>query len=98
MQWFFGLFVISLMVLGSTLFRSIYYSILFLAFCLLLLYGMNIFETIKGLNPINLSTIYMPALMGTGQPTNYVTLIVSTVLFSILALFFSIMVFNKKQL
>ncbi len=95
--WLFGLWVICLTVLFSTVFKGYSGVLLGTGVCVLLVYLLSLFPNVGDYTPTSLMNS-AALLVGTEKEETYVKAIFTAVLTSILALASSIPIFNKKQL
>ncbi|MBE6607662.1 MAG: ABC transporter permease [Ruminococcaceae bacterium] len=95
--WLFGLWVISLTVLFSVLFKNYSGVLLGTGVCVLLVYLLSFLPDAKDYTPTSLMNS-AALLVGAEKAEIYVKSIVTTVLTAILAITSSIFIFNKKQL
>lgn len=96
--WLFGLLFIATILLGGTIFKSSYGSLLFIAGFIGVLFTLNIIPGLKKFNPIALSQESMSLLMGSTDVRELVFPMVICIIMVIFFILIAIKIFNKKQI
>lgn len=96
--WIFGLLLLSLVLLSSTIMRNSYEGLILTGGIIVILVLINLFDKLKYYNPISLVTQNLNFLQGTVDIQKYLPAILISILFFALATLLSIQIFNKKKL
>lgn len=96
--WIFGLLLLSLVLLSSTIMRNSYEGLLLTGGIIVILVLINLFDKLKYYNPISLVTQNLNFLQVTVDIQKYLPAILISILFFALATLLSIQIFNKKKL
>lgn len=96
-MWLFGVFLISILILGGTLFKNIYGSLLLAFVSVVVMSLINIVPEIKKFNPITLSIDNMALLKAEKAVSDFVPAVIICAILIIASMAASIAVFNKKQ-
>jgi len=95
--WLFGLFMITLLILGGTLFGNLYGSLavgLGTFFTLLIL---NIIPAVERFNPVSLSSGTLAIIMGTSEASDFIPAVIVCTISIIVLVIGAIIIFNKKK-
>lgn len=96
--WIFGLLLLSIILLSSTIMRNSYEGLLLTGGTIVILVLLNLFDKLKYYNPISLVTQNLNFLQETVDFQEYVPAILISILVFALATFLSVRIFNKKKL
>ena len=96
--WLFGMMIISLLCLGSTLFKNSYGALLFLVLMLAGLFVFNMFPNLQQFNPLYLINTSMDMLQPTYTMSEAYASICVSIICSILSLLGSLYIFQRKVL
>lgn len=96
--WLFGLFICSVVVLSSTLFRSIYSSLFGTIGVMILLYVLNLWEKTGQWNPISLMSVNVAVVQGQAVWSDYVPALAMSGLIAVLLLLLAVSVLKRKKL
>lgn len=96
--WLFGLFISSVVVLSSTLFRSIYSSLFGAIGLMILMYVLNLWEKAVTWNPISLMSVNVAVVQGQEIWSDYLPAIVMSGLIALLLLWMAVVVLKRKKL
>ena len=97
-MWLFGVLLVALIILGGTLFRNTYGSLLFTGGILVVMTMVNIAPNLNKYNPITLSLDNMQLLTAQKAVSDFIPAVILCVVLIAIAVIASLMVFNKKQL
>jgi ABC-2 type transport system permease protein len=96
--WLFGIFAISLLLLGSTFAKNVYQVLLFLAAC----YGMGVllhfFDSFQKINPYSLSSQTIAYIQGESELKTFVPAVLIAFAGSLLSLVISRSILQKRKL
>lgn len=96
--WVFGILLIALLCLGSTLFKSTYGGLLFLVLVIASMFILSIFPNLQSYNPIYLVSANLEMLQPTYDITQAVPSLCVSLFMMVLSLGGSIFAFQRKQL
>lgn len=96
--WLFGLFISSVVVLSSTLFRSIYSSLFGTIGIMILLYVVNLWEKAIKWNPISLMSVNVAVLQGKELWSNYIPALMTSGLVAVVFLLIAVAILKRKKL
>ncbi len=96
--WLFGILLITLLILGGTLFKTFSGSLLLCGGAVVIMSLVNISPNLQKYNPITLSGNGIVLLTGQKSTADFVPAVIICTLFVFILMTVSIMVFNKKQL
>ncbi len=95
--WLFGIWLISVMILGGVMFKSMYGSLLFTGAIALFLMVANILPGFQTFNPYGLSALNLALLTKEMSPSDFTVSIIVTSVTTVVFLAGSMAIFNKKQ-
>jgi len=96
--WFFGIFLLSTIMLGGVIFKNNYGCLLFTGCIVVILSLINIVPKIAEYNPIALSSNNMALLTNEITPSDFLIPIIITFVLIITFIISSVLLFNKKQI
>ncbi len=96
--WIYGLFLLSIIILGSTIFKNVYGALLFVGGIVILQLILNIIPGIQQLNPIMLASDNLNLIAGTLNIEDFTLSLLTTVLLTIVSLVLTVNIFNKKMI
>jgi ABC-2 type transport system permease protein len=96
--WLFGLFISSVVVLSSTLFRSIYSSLFGTIGIMILLYVVNLWEKAIKWNPISLMSVNVAVLQGKELWSDYIPALMTSGLVAVIFLLMAVAILKRKKL
>lgn len=96
--WLFGVFLISVTLLGGILFSNSYGSLLTTLLVFIVLMILGIFEPIAKFNPTWLATQNMSLVQGNLSPDRLIPAILSTIIVIVLLNVVSVITFNRKAI
>ncbi len=96
--WIFGILLVTAILLTSTISRNSYEGLLLTGGFVVLLFIVNIFDKLKHYNPITLTSENINFLQGTSSLGNYMPAMLISISLSLLFLYLSIVILNKKKL
>jgi ABC-2 type transport system permease protein len=96
--WLFGVFLISLVIFGGTLFKNIYGSLLVTGGAVAVMMLINILPKAHKYNPIILSSNNMSLLTAKQDVSDFMPAIIICSVLIVILVAISVMVFNKKQI
>jgi ABC-2 type transport system permease protein len=95
--WLFGVFLISLVILGGTVFKNIYGSLLVTGGAVSVMMLLNIYPKLQKYNPIILSSDNMSLLTAQKDVSDFMPAIIICTVLIVVLVSISILAFNKKQ-
>lgn len=96
--WLYGIFLLSITILGSVLFRNSYGCLLFTGIAVVLQILLNMIPKIKEFNPMELITEGTPLLQGQVESTLFLKPTVVGCIGTLICVTLSCIIFNKKKL
>ena len=96
--WVFGILLLSVVLLGGVLFKTNYGSMIFTGGFYVILFILGIPTKIKKYNPIMLSSSNMALINLENKVSDFTIPLISSVALTIIMVFISIRIFNKKKL
>ncbi len=96
--WFFGIFILALLIFASTLTSGNYGGLLLTAGVLIVLLVLNSFPSIQSLNPVTLASKNTALLNGGTVPADIAMTVWLTLGYTAVLITGSVLVFRKKQL
>lgn len=96
--WIFGELMISFVILGGILFKSLYGSLLFTGGLVSAMTILSIFPQTSSFNPVTLSTMNLALLTSGYEVSKFLSASLVTIVGMIISIFASVVVFNKKQI
>jgi len=96
--WFFGVLLISLVILGGVFFKNTYGSLLFTGGAVVMMTLLNISPKLHKYNPITLSFDNMSLLTAQKAAADFLPALVICAALVVLLIVLSVVTFNKKQL
>lgn len=97
-MWLFGVLLITLLIFGGILFKSIYGSLLIAGAAIVMMMLINIAPKLQKYNPIMLSSDNMSLLTAQKNVSDVMPAIIICIGSIILLVAFSVILFNKKQI
>ncbi len=97
-MWLYGILLISLVILGGILFKSIFGSLLLTGGIVVVLIILEIIPNLQKYNPIQLSSANLTLLAGQMEVTDFVPAIIMGMVLIITSMASSMVIFNKRQL
>jgi ABC-2 type transport system permease protein len=95
--WLYGVFLISLVILGGTLFKTIYGSLLVTGGAVAVMMLINIYPKVHKYNPIILSSDNMSLLTAKKDVSDFMPAIIICSVLIVVLVAISVLSFNKKQ-
>lgn len=96
--WFFGVFLLSLLIFSSTIIKATYGNLIVVILIVVIGMVLNIIPSIQTLNPIGLFTQNMDLITGSLNPTYFISMILITLTIVVMLLSLSIIIFNKREM
>lgn len=96
--WLFGIFLVSVLLLTGTVARSNYICLLLTGSVVVILFLINMIPTVQEYNPLRLCSNNLQLINGTMESSDFYKSILITGVTTVIALFGSIALFNKKGL
>ncbi|MCT1901416.1 ABC transporter permease subunit [Oceanobacillus sojae] len=96
--WIFGILLITTILLTSTVSKNSYEGLLLTGGFVVLLFVMNIFDKFERYNPITLTSENINFLQGASNIGNYMPAMLISFFLSLLFIYLSIVILNKKKL
>lgn len=96
--WFFGLLLVSIVILGGVLFKSNYGALLLTAIAVGILFMVNIIPQLQEYNPLMLSSDNVTLLRQEMEVVDFVLPLIVNGILILVSLVTSVAIFNKKKL
>lgn len=96
--WLFGLFLLSIVLLSSTIARNNYEGLLLTGGIVILLILLNMFDKVKQYNPVSLASQNLNFLQNASAFKNYAPAMILSSLLFLAVLLLSVFIFNRKKL
>jgi len=96
--WLFGILLLSSLLLGGILFRSSYGSLLFVGVLVVVMFVLNVLQTIAEYVPIRLVSVNMELLRGSIGASEVYAAVGITIGLTVVFIVISMVVFNRKRL
>lgn len=97
-MWLFGVLLVAIVILGGVLFRNIYGSLLLTGGIVVVMTIVNIAPKLQKYNPITLSSDNMQLITAQKAALDFMPAVIICAVLTIVSVFASIVLFNKKQL
>jgi len=97
-MWLFGVFLITLVILGGVLFKNIYGSLLLAGGVVIVMTIVNVAPKLQKYNPITLSGDNMQLIMAQKAAADFIPAVIVCSVLTAVSVIASIIIFNKKQL